>query len=128
MPCVRTAVMRQPMMRHPARTFLWCSLPGRAAATRGHLQHRRDRTPPQWLPLLREQLTPARVRDWLGHLVRGPVTRYELPGIDAFNFVCEQALDGGGMSSLRNDPLGKGMAQILLEIPVRLPAPPASQP
>jgi hypothetical protein len=34
------------------------------------------------------------------------------------NFVCEQALDGGGMASLRNDPLGKGMAQILLTLPV----------
>jgi hypothetical protein len=37
------------------------------------------------------------------------------------NFVCESALDGGGMASLRNDPLGKGMAQILLTMPVRLP-------
>jgi hypothetical protein len=37
------------------------------------------------------------------------------------NFVCENALGGGGMSSLRNDPLGKGMAQILLAMPVRLP-------
>ena len=82
---------------------------------------------PEWLPLLREQLTPERVRDWLGHLVRGPVTRFDLPGIAAMNFVCEQALDGGGMSSLRNDPLGKGMAQILLEIPIRVPVPPASQ-
>jgi hypothetical protein len=49
------------------------------------------------------------------------VTRYELPGIHAFNFVCEQALDGGGMASLRNDPLGKGMAQILLAMPVPVP-------
>ena len=51
----------------------------------------------------------------------GPVTRYEVPGIDAFNFVCEQALGGGGMKSLRNDALGKGMAQILLAMPVRIP-------
>ena len=45
-----------------------------------------------------------------------------MPGIHAFNFVCEQALGGGGMASLRNDPLGKGMAQILLALPVRVPA------
>jgi len=43
-----------------------------------------------------------------------------LPGLDAFNFVCEQALGGGGMASLRNDPLGKGMAQVLLSLPVRV--------
>lgn len=76
---------------------------------------------PEWLPLLREQLTEARVKDWLAHLVQGKVTRYEVPGIHAFNFVCEQALGGGGMASLRNDALGKGMAQILLALPVRVP-------
>lgn len=76
---------------------------------------------PEWLPLLRAQLTAQRVRDWLAHLVRGEVHRYDLPGIHAMNFVCTEALDGGGMSSLRNDPLGKGMAQILLSMPVRAP-------
>ena len=76
---------------------------------------------PDWLALLREQLTETRVREWLGHLVKGHVTRYDLPGIHAMNFVCTDALDGGGMASLRNDPLGKGMAQILLSIPVKVP-------
>lgn len=77
---------------------------------------------PEWLPLLQAQLTPARVAQWLAHLVQGPVTRHEVPGIHAMNFVCEQALDGGGMASLRNDPLGKGMAQILLTMPVQVDA------
>ena len=76
---------------------------------------------PDWLPLLRQQLTEARVAEYLGHLVQGRVTRYEVPGIHAFNFVCEQALGGGGMASLRNDPLGKGMGQILLALPVPVP-------
>jgi hypothetical protein len=75
----------------------------------------------QYLPLLRAQLTPAAVRAYLAHLVKGEVTRYELPGISAFNFVMREALDGGGMASLRADPLGKGMAQILLDMPVRVP-------
>ncbi|WHZ12291.1 MAG: Terpene utilization protein AtuA [Burkholderiaceae bacterium] len=76
---------------------------------------------PEWLPLLRAQLTPERVREHLVHLVKGKVVRHEVPGIHAFNFVCEQALGGGGMASLRNDPLGKGMGQILLALPVRVP-------
>ncbi|WP_027016773.1 acyclic terpene utilization AtuA family protein [Comamonas composti] len=76
---------------------------------------------PRYLPVLRAAVTPQSVKAWLGHLVQGSVTRYELPGFDAFNFVCESALDGGGMASLRNDPLGKGMAQILLAMPVRIP-------
>ncbi len=75
---------------------------------------------PEWVALLRAQLTPERVQQWLAHLVHGTVTRYEVPGIHALNFVCTQALDGGGMASLRNDPLGKGMAQILLTMPVEV--------
>jgi hypothetical protein len=73
------------------------------------------------LPVLRAQVTERRVGDWLGHLVKGEVTRYDLPGIGAVNFVCQAALGGGGMASLRNDPLGKGMAQILLAMPVQVP-------
>ena len=76
---------------------------------------------PEWLPWLRGQLTPQRVKEWLGHLVLGEVTRYDVPGLHAMNFLCTQALDGGGMASLRNDPLGKGMAQILLAMPVCAP-------
>jgi len=76
---------------------------------------------PEYLPFIAAQVTEKRVSEYLAHLVKGRVTRYSLPGIDAFNFVCEQALGGGGMASLRNDPLGKGMAQILLSMPVRVP-------
>lgn len=77
---------------------------------------------PELLPLLRVQLTEASVAAHLAHLVKGKVTRFDLPGIHALNFVCEQALGGGGMASLRNDALGKGMAQVLLAMPVRVPA------
>jgi hypothetical protein len=73
------------------------------------------------LPHLRGQVTEDRVGDWLSHLVKGKITRYDLPGLGAVNFVCEEALGGGGMASLRNDPLGKGMAQILLTMPVKVP-------
>jgi hypothetical protein len=76
---------------------------------------------PEYLPLLRAQLTTDAVKQWLAHLVRGEVVRYEVPGIGALNFVLHQALDGGGMASLRNDPLGKGFAQMLLDMPVKVP-------
>jgi hypothetical protein len=77
---------------------------------------------PEDLPLLRAQLTEAAVAAHLAHVVKGRVSRHDLPGIHALNFVCEQALGGGGMASLRNDPLGKGMAQVLLAMPMRVPA------
>jgi hypothetical protein len=58
----------------------------------------------------------------LAHLVLGPVERCHLPGISAMNFLLHEALDGGGPASRRMDPLGKGLAQILLDMPVRVPA------
>jgi hypothetical protein len=76
---------------------------------------------PEWLPWLRVQLTPQRVQAWLAHLVQGEVTRYDVPGLHALNFLCTEALDGGGLASLRNDPLGKGMGQILLAMPIQVP-------
>jgi hypothetical protein len=76
---------------------------------------------PEWLALLWERLTPLRVKGWLGHLVEGEVERFLLPGIGAINFVLHEALDGGGPSSRRLDPLGKGMAQILLDMPIEVP-------
>jgi hypothetical protein len=76
---------------------------------------------PEYLPVLRAQLTPQAVKGYLAHLVKGEAQRFELPGIHAFNFVLREALDGGGMASMRIDPLGKGMAQILLDMPVKVP-------
>jgi len=77
---------------------------------------------PEWLPLLWAQVTPEAVRGWLGHLVKGRIDRHHLPGLHAMNLVMHQALDGGGPASLRLDPLGKGMAQMLLELPIQVPA------
>ncbi|MEO6897599.1 MAG: terpene utilization protein AtuA, partial [Caldimonas sp.] len=79
---------------------------------------------PEWLPLLWRELTPERVGAYLAHHVRGRVERFHLPGIAAINFVLHEALDGGGPASHRLDPLGKGMAQILLDMPVEIPGVP----
>jgi hypothetical protein len=74
------------------------------------------------LPYLLREVTTDAVADYLSHYVKGQVTRYPVPGIRAVNFLLTEALDGGGMASLRNDPLGKAMGQILLGMPVRVPA------
>ncbi len=76
----------------------------------------------RYLPVLSRQLNPEAVKNYLSHFVKGTVTRHDVPGINAFNFVLTEALDGGGMASLRCDPLGKGMGQILLDMPMRVPA------
>jgi hypothetical protein len=66
-------------------------------------------------------VTSEAVAAWFEHLVLGPVKRYEWPGLCAVNFVMTDALGGGGIASLRFDPQGKGLAQNLLEMPVRVP-------
>ena len=76
---------------------------------------------PEWLPLLWARVTPAFVRGYFAHLVHGEVERFHLPGTAAMNLLLHDALDGGGPSSMRMDPLGKGMAQMLLDATVRVP-------
>ncbi|HVR51376.1 MAG TPA: acyclic terpene utilization AtuA family protein, partial [Pseudorhodoferax sp.] len=77
---------------------------------------------PELLPLLRAQLTAARVQAYFQHLLQGEVERFEVPGLHALNFVLHRALGGGGVSSLRSDPLGKSYAQMLLDLPIDVPA------
>jgi len=79
---------------------------------------------PAFVPLVREEVTAARVREYFAHMLAdgGAVTRFDVPGIGGFNFLLTKALGGGGMASLRNDPLAKGLAQMLLDLPVRVPA------
>ena len=76
---------------------------------------------PDYVPLLRRELTAERVAAHFSHLVRGPVRRFEAPGLDAFNFLLDNALGGGGMASRRIDPQGKAYAQMALEIPIPVP-------
>ncbi len=76
---------------------------------------------PDFIPLLRAQLTATAVATHFAHRSDGPVQRYELPGIDAFNFVLRDSLGGGGIASLRYDAQGKAYAQQLLDMPVEVP-------
>ncbi|MEL6403175.1 MAG: hypothetical protein AAFR81_02320 [Chloroflexota bacterium] len=69
---------------------------------------------PQDYQDIKAHLTAERVKAHLGTLVQGDVIRYELDNIEALNFVCYDALDGGGTRSLRIDPLGKSLAGALL--------------
>ncbi|KWR87681.1 acyclic terpene utilization AtuA family protein [Cupriavidus sp. IDO] len=77
---------------------------------------------PEFLPVLRRELTTQRVVAFFGHYVTGAVRRWELPGFHALNFLLTGALGGGGIASLRYDPQGKSYAQMLMDLPVRVPA------
>lgn len=75
---------------------------------------------------LREQLTAARVEEYFRPLGVGPVTRYDVPNLEALNFVLPHVLGGGGSRSLRIDAQGKTLAMALLEMPVEGVSPPPS--
>jgi hypothetical protein len=77
---------------------------------------------PSFLPYIDAAIGEERVADYFAHLVKGDVTRFAVPGINGFNFLMTGALDGGGMASPRIDPLAKGMAQMLLDLQVPVPA------
>jgi hypothetical protein len=76
---------------------------------------------PEFLPVIGAALTTEAVAAYLAHLVEGEVTRHYWPGLRGYNFVLRRALGGGGTSSLRYDPQGKGLAQILLDFEVPIP-------
>ena len=76
---------------------------------------------PDLLPLIWAEVTPDAVGRYFAHLAGGPVERFHLPGIAGINYVVHDALAGGGPASPRMDPLGKGMGQMLLDLPVSVP-------
>ena len=76
---------------------------------------------PHYFPLIRQWLTPERVKAHFGSIVKGKVTRYELPNVNALNFVLEGALGGGVTRSLSIDPHGKSYSALILTIPVEVP-------
>lgn len=79
----------------------------------------------EYLPWIRAALTEQTVASYMQHVLdaeKGRVIRYELPGLNALNFMLENALGGGGVASLRIDPQGKAFAQQLLDMPVKVPA------
>jgi hypothetical protein len=69
-------------------------------------------------PLLAERVTADAVKTHFKDIVRGDIRRYELPGLWALQFVCENALDGGVTISLALDAHGKSLSYALLEMSV----------
>jgi hypothetical protein len=73
-----------------------------------------------YYPILVREVTSERVKQYFGPLVLGNVTRYELPNLQALNFLMQQALDGGGTISLRTDAQGKTLGAALLRMEIEV--------
>jgi hypothetical protein len=77
---------------------------------------------PEFYDFIRNHLTVERVKAHFGDLVKGGVERYELPNLNALNFLMHEALGGGGTVSLMTDAQGKTFSTAMLRMEVELPA------
>ncbi len=77
---------------------------------------------PEWYDVLVHELTAERVRTHFGALITGRVERFELPNLNALNFLLHGALDGGGTLSLKTDAQGKVVSTALLRMVITVPA------
>ncbi len=69
-------------------------------------------------PRLLAALTPERIKAHFAGVVVGNVIRYELPHLQAMNFVMHQSLGGGVTRSLALDAHGKCLASALLHLTI----------
>jgi hypothetical protein len=76
---------------------------------------------PELFELLRAQATAERVKEHFSEVCRGPVERFEVPNLRAFNFMLHDSLGGGGTESLKTDAQGKTHAQGLLQMEIEIP-------
>ena len=66
--------------------------------------------------IIKEHLTEEKVKEHFKGICKGKVERFELPNINALNFLLHNTLGGGGTVSLKHDAQGKTLAAALLRI------------
>lgn len=75
---------------------------------------------PEYYPILVEQVTAERVKEHFRGICFGKVERFEIPNLDALNFLLHESLDGGGTISLKTDAQGKTYSAALLRMDVEV--------
>ena len=82
---------------------------------------------PEYYPMLVEQVTAERVKDHFKGICFGEVERFEVPNLNALNFLLHESLDGGGTLSLKTDAQGKTYSAALLRMEIEVDDTLASQ-
>jgi len=73
---------------------------------------------PEFYPVLVREVTAERVKNHFAGICKGEVERFELPNLNALNFLLHQSLGGGGTVSLKTDPQGKTLSSALLRMEI----------
>jgi len=76
---------------------------------------------PKWYPVLVREVTVERVTAHFRGMLTGGVERFELPNLNALNFLLHGALGGGGTLSLKTDAQGKTLSTALLRMTIEVP-------
>ena len=76
---------------------------------------------PEYYPMLVQGGDRGTGRRHFKGIVQGTVERYELPNLNALNFLLHGALDGGGTMSLKTDAQGKVFSTALLRMEITVP-------
>lgn len=70
--------------------------------------------------VIKEKVTADVVKKYFEGICLGGVDCYEMPNINALNFVLHNTLGGGGTVSLKNDAQGKTLASALLMMEIEV--------
>ena len=76
---------------------------------------------PEWYPVLVQRRHARARRAAFRGVITGDVERFELPNLDALNFLLHGALDGGGTLSLKTDAQGKVFSTAMLRMVIDVP-------
>ena len=68
--------------------------------------------------IIKKEVTADRVKKYFEGICEGEVERYEMPNINALNFLLHNTLGGGGTVSLKLDAQGKTLASALLKMEI----------
>jgi hypothetical protein len=74
----------------------------------------------EFYPLLVREVTEEKVKEHFGEMVKGAVERFELPNLNALNFLLHESLGGGGTLSLMTDAQGKTFSTALLRMKIEV--------
>ena len=74
----------------------------------------------EYFPVIKEQVTEKKVKDYFGNMVKGEIIRYEVDSLKGFNFVMKHALGGGATHSLRLDSLGNSLGSAFMRMKIQV--------
>lgn len=75
---------------------------------------------PEYYEIIKREVTVEKVHEYFGDMIKGSITRYDVPSLNGFNFVMKHALGGGATLSLRLDSLGKSMGSAFMRMKIHV--------